>query len=136
MLMAAAPLAAIDSNGEHATYVEPLSLPTGTDDAIEGVRGVRLHMLSAFQLLGIDLRFALQPVGAPNRTVEEKTMVHLRPGAGPEPAPTWQTWRLSAQLGEVWPDSIVRYLEEPGVRVEKLSYKSGKWTLDGVVYEK
>lgn len=43
---------------------------------------------------------------------------------------------MSAQLDDVRPDSLIRYLDEPGVRVETLSYKSGQWTLDGVLYEK
>ena len=136
MLMAAAPFAVIDSNGEHATFVEPLSLPAGGDDAIDGIHGVRLRMLSAFQLLGIDLSFALQPVTVPQRSVAHETFDRLRPGGETPPAPTWQTWRISAQLGDVWPDSVLRYLDAPGVRIERLTYKSGNWTLDGVLYEK
>jgi len=136
MLMAAEPRATIDGNGEHASYVEPLALPAGGDEVIDGVRGVRLRMLSAFQLLGIGLTFTLQPASAPQRSLASQTLDRLHPGGGPPPAPSWQTWRMSAQLGGVRPDSLIRYLDEPGVRVETLSYKSGQWTLDGVLYEK
>ncbi|MBY4833140.1 type 4b pilus protein PilO2 [Burkholderia dolosa] len=136
MLMAAEPRATIDGNGEHASYVEPLALPAGGDEVLDGVHGVRLRMLSAFQLLGIGLTFTLQPASVPQRSLASQTLDRLQPGGGAPPAPSWQTWRMSAQLGDVRPDSLIRYLDQPGVRVETLSYKSGQWTLDGVLYEK
>lgn len=136
MLMAAEPLANIDGNGEHATYVQPVSLPAGGDDAIDGIHGVRLRMLSAFQLLGVGLTFALQPVSAPQKSLTAQTLDQLHAGAKAEAAPRWQVWRMSAQLGEVRPDSVIQYLDEPGVRVETVSYKAGQWTLEGVLYEK
>ena len=48
MLMAAEPRAVIDSSGDHAAFVEPIALPAGGDDAIDGIHGVRLRLLSAF----------------------------------------------------------------------------------------
>jgi hypothetical protein len=135
MLMAAEPRATIDSSGDRATYVEALALPGGGDDAIDGIRGVRLRMLSAFQLLGLDLKFSLQPVSVPQKGLAQQTMDRLHPG-GALPAPTWQTWRISAALGEVSPESVIKYLDEPGMRIEKISYKAGQWTLDGALYEK
>ncbi|MEJ0003018.1 MAG: type 4b pilus protein PilO2 [Pararobbsia sp.] len=134
MLMAIQPHAQIDGNGDHATYVEPMSLQPAGDDVIDGVHGVRLRMLSAFQLLDIGLTIAPQAATATQKN-----------GAAPAPAPShhgavaapaWNTWHLSAQLGEVRPDSLIKYLDEPGVRVETISYKSGQWALDGVLYEK
>jgi hypothetical protein len=136
MLMAALPRATIDSNGEHASYVEPVALPAGGDDVLDGIHGVRLRMLSAFQLLGIGLTFSLQPAVTPQRSIAAQTLDSLHPGGGTPAAPSWQTWRMSAPLGEVRPDSLIKYLDEPGVRIEKLSYKTGQWTLDGVLYEK
>ena len=136
MLMAAEPRATIDTNGEHATYVEPVMLPPGGDEVLDGIHGVRLRMLSAFQLLGIALTFSPQSVAAPERGLAAQTLDRLHPGAAQPSAPAWQTWHLSAQLGEVGPDGVIKYLDEPGVRIETLSYKSGQWTLDGVLYEK
>jgi hypothetical protein len=136
MLIAAEPRAVVNSNGEHATYVEPLALPAGGDDAIEGVREVRLHLLSAFQLLGVDLSITPQAASAPQPRPAASMLDRLHPGGAPAPASTWQTWHISAQLGDVSPDSVIAYLDEPGVRIETLSYKSGQWTLDGVLYEK
>ncbi|TKC86963.1 pilO family protein [Trinickia terrae] len=135
MVMAAEPHATIDSNGEHATYVEPMSLRPGGDEVIDGIHGVRLRMLSSFQLLGIGLTFALQAPSAQQKSLAAQTLDQLHPGTGAA-GPAWQVWRMSAQLGEVRPDSLIKYLDEPGVRIETLSYKSGQWTLDGVLYEK
>jgi hypothetical protein len=136
MLIAAQPRAVIDINGDHATYVEPLALPAGGDDAIEGVREVRLRMLSAFQLLGVELAFTPQVATTQQRRPAARVLDRLHPDDAPKPAPTWRTWHISAQLGDVWPSSAIAYLNEPGVRIETLSYKSGHWTLDGVLYEK
>jgi hypothetical protein len=136
MLMAAEPRATIDSNGEHASYVEPLVLPAGGDDILDGIHGVRLRMLSAFQLLGIGLSFALQSANAPQRSLASQTLDRLHAGNEAPAVPNWQSWRMSVQLGDVRPDTVVKYLDEPGVRIETLSYKLGQWTLDGVLYEK
>jgi hypothetical protein len=136
MLMAAEPRATIDTNGEHATYVEPLSLPAGGDELLSGVHGVHLRLLSAFQLLGIPISFTERNGGAPQPTLAAQTLGRLRPGGGQASAPAWQTWHISAHLGEERPDTVIKYLDEPGVRIETLSYKSGQWVLDGVLYEK
>lgn len=135
MLMAAEPHAVVDTSGEHASLVEPVSLPAGGDDAIDGIYGVRLRMLSAFQLLGISLNFSLQrPPAPPQESLATKTLGSF--GPKPEPPPTWQTWRISAQLGDLSPGNVITYLDQPGVRIEKISYMSGQWTIEGVMYEK
>jgi hypothetical protein len=137
MLMAAEPHATIDSNGDHATLVEPLQLPAGGDDIIDGIHGARLRMLSAFQLLGIDLVFAAQRTSAaPPPSLTTRTLDRLHARDTPPAAPDWQTWRVTAQLGDVQPDTVIRYFDVPGVRIETLSYKSGQWSLNGVLYEK
>jgi hypothetical protein len=120
ILLAAEPRAVADPTGDHATLVKPFSLPPGGDESIDGVHGVRIRLLSAFQLLGIAPRFTLQ-----------------RPaGQAAADAPPWEIWRFSADLGELSPRNVMDYLDEPGVRLEKLSYRSGQWTVEGVVYEK
>ncbi|MBN3825104.1 type 4b pilus protein PilO2 [Burkholderia sp. Ac-20384] len=135
MLMAALPHAQIDASGEHATYVEPISTPPGGDDPIGGLDGVRLRLLSAFQLLNIDLKFALQP-GSPAKGFAAQALDQLQPSVSRAGVPNWQTWRMSAALDDARPDSLIKYLDEPGVRLETLSYKAGRWALDGVLYEK
>ncbi|MDH6146223.1 MULTISPECIES: type 4b pilus protein PilO2 [Paraburkholderia] len=134
MLMATEPLASVDPGGDRASLVLPVSLPAGGDEAIDGIRGVRLRLLSAFQLLGVKLNFRLQPPPAPPRGVAAAALDTL-PGRSPPAPPPWQTWRISAELGALSPLAVVRYLDEPGVRIDKLSYGSGQWTLEGVVYE-
>ncbi|CAB3769405.1 type 4b pilus protein PilO2 [Paraburkholderia solisilvae] len=134
MLIAVQPHAVVDTSGNHATLVEPVKLAAGGDETIEGVYGVRLRMLSAFQLLGVPLNFSLQRAPAPQKSLAAETLGQLN-GSGDAPLP-WQTWRLSANLGEIVPTSVIRYLDQPGVRLDKVSYQSGQWTLEGVIYEK
>lgn len=124
MLLAVEPQATVDNNGDNASLVVPFVSVPGGDERIDGVYGVRMRMLSAFQLLGIPLRFNLQP--AP---------VQSKAAAAKNPPPPWDTWRFTAPLGELSPRSVMKYLDEPGVRVETLSYLSGKWTVEGVMYE-
>lgn len=134
MLMAAEPQASVDSSGDHASLVEPVLLPPGGDERIDGLLGVRLRLLSAFQLLGVKLSFSLIPPPEPPAGGAHATLGGLT-GHRPPPPPPWQSWRLSAELGELSPASVVRYLDEPGVRIDKLSYGAGQWTLEGVMYE-
>lgn len=121
IMLVAEPRAVADTTGDHATLVKPFSLPPGGDEPIDGVHGVRIRLLSVFQLLGIAPHFTLQP---------------LLVGQAAADAPPWEVWRFAADLGELSPRNVMDYLDEPGVRLEKLSYRSGQWTVEGVVYEK
>jgi hypothetical protein len=135
MLMAAEPHAVIDVSGDRATLVKPISLPAGGDDVIDGVYGVRLRMQSAFQMLGIALSFTLQRQPPPLQSASSETFGHFgakRPAA----MPTWQTWHISAKLGDLSPGSVISFLDQPGVRIDNLSYRAGEWTIGGDLYEK
>lgn len=120
ILLAAEPHAVTDPSGDHASLVTPFQLAPGGDESIDGVHGVRIRLLSAFQLLGIPLHFTLQ----------------RPPGQSPSEAPPWQVWHFAAQLGELSPRNLMNYLDEPGVRLDKMSYKPGQWSIEGEVYEK
>jgi hypothetical protein len=133
MLVAVQPHAVVDANGDHATLVIPVSLAAHGDENIDGVRGVRVRMLSAFQLLGIPLTFSLQRTAPPQKSVPANVLGKL---SGEREAARWQTWRLSASLGELSPGSVAPYLDQPGVRLDKVSYQSRQWTVEGVIYEK
>ncbi|CAB3772183.1 type 4b pilus protein PilO2 [Paraburkholderia humisilvae] len=132
LLMAAQPHAVIDTSGNHATLVVPVSLAASGDENIERVHGVRLRMLSAFQRLGVPLSFTLQRPVTPQTSLAADALGKFSGGS----EATWQTWRLSANLGELAPGNVVKYLDEPGVRLDKVSYRSGQWTVEGVIYEK
>lgn len=133
-LMVAEPRAVVDTKGDHATLVEPLAFPPGGDDAIDGIYGVRIRVLSAFQLLGISLDFTLQRPSAPTQDHSGETLQRF--GARPEATPSWRTWHISAKLGELSPNNVIGYLDQPGVRIDNLSYRSGEWTIEGDLYEK
>ncbi|WP_133645808.1 type 4b pilus protein PilO2 [Paraburkholderia flava] len=120
ILLAAEPHAVADPSGDHASLVAPFQLAPSGDESIDGVHGVRIRLLSAFQLLGIPLHFTLQ----------------RPPGQSASDAPPWQVWHFSAELGELSPRNLMNYLDEPGVRLDKMSYKPGQWSIEGEVYEK
>ncbi|NRO98851.1 type 4b pilus protein PilO2 [Paraburkholderia sp. NMBU_R16] len=132
MLIATVPHAAVDGDGNHASLVEPLSLPAGGDDAIGTIRGVRLRLLSTFQMLGIPVKLTLQTAPPPS-SLAARAVGQL---PGEQAAPAWHMWQLEATLDALSPRGVVQYIDEPGVRIEKLSYQSGAWTLDGALYEK
>lgn len=143
MLLAVAPMAQPDTTGDHATLVEPVTMPVGGDDRIDGARGARMRMLSAFQLLGLTLRFTAE--APPKQTNDGAAGTKKDTGkasSGDASAmssaapPPWQTWHFTAPLGDLSPKAVLQYLDEPGVRLEKLSYQAGQWSLDGVMYEK
>jgi hypothetical protein len=136
LLIAAEPHAVVDNGGEHATLVEPVALPAGGDEAIDGIHGVRIRMLSAFQLLGVSLNFAPQRSAVREESLATKTLGTLGAKRDAPPPPPWQTWRISAKLGDLSPTSVLRYLDQPGVRIDKVLYTSGEWSIEGVMYEK
>jgi hypothetical protein len=52
------------------------------------------------------------------------------------PKPDWKTYSFALEAGGVPPADIATILSEPGVRVEKLIYRGGAWTIEGVMYAK
>jgi len=116
LLLLTEPSAQIDNSGDHASMSQSVPMPAGGDDALGASAEIRARVLSRFQTLGIPLTLTPQVAGQ---------------GTAP---PAWQMWRLVADLGEMPPGKLVGYLNEPGMRVEKLSYQSGQWALEGVLY--
>lgn len=136
LLLAAQPRANVDSSGDHASLVAPLALPAGGDDRIDGIRGERLRLLSSFQLLGVGLAFTLQPPPAAPRSATAQALGQVGIGGkGQDAPPPWRTWRIRADLGDLWPSSVTAYLEQPGVRLDQLTWRAGQWSIEGVVYE-
>jgi hypothetical protein len=67
--------------------------------------------------------------------------VPLAPGADPDsPAlPVhleWQGYAFTVNGGGLPPLEIATLLSKPGVRLERLSYRNGAWSMEGVIYVK
>ena len=85
------------------------------------------NLLERSQSLGIALRLAASaaPAAAPV------------PAAGaPVQKIDWKTYTLSADLGVLTPLMASTLLGQPGVRLDRISWNSGNWLIEGVVYAK
>ena len=115
------PQATISLTGEKATYSEALTVKTGQNEELIPANTLLSALLSRFQAL--DIVLGLAPVS-------------LAPAGSNGALPTWQTYSLSARLGALMPLSVADRLEQPGVRLEQLSYRNGEWSIKGVAYAK
>jgi hypothetical protein len=120
MLLADVPQAQFDAAGDHASYARPLPSASGLDDTLQAATSVDAQLLSRFQLLELALTLTPRPPRA-----------SLVPGGE-----TWHETELRASFGELSPLVLAGYLDEPGVRLDKLVYEAGKWSAEGVIYAK
>jgi hypothetical protein len=50
------------------------------------------------------------------------------------PKPDWKSFNFTLDAGGVSPVDIARILSRPGIRIEKLIYRAGAWSIEGVMY--
>jgi hypothetical protein len=131
-LLEKVPAASLDLAGENASWSEPVNMPaTRRDEALLPLNQLLPPLLSRLQLLQLAPKITLLPV-AP---------VPLAPGADPASAvvplrPEWQGYAFTLNGGGVPPLEIATLLSKPGVRLDRLSYRNGVWTMEGVIYVK
>lgn len=132
LLLARVPRAQIDAAGDHAALTASIAQEPGGDETL-GSDQVRTNLMSVFQSLGLKAKF--QPVREvePPRTGPIAQLNQLNPVAAP-PRPDWQTWTLDVSLGGLSPSRVAALMDQPGVRVERLAYHAGEWSLQGEVY--
>lgn len=121
MLLTMVPRAQLDATGSHASYSQPLVTTGGPDDALLPTRQIDAQIMSRFQLL--ELAVTLTPVDPAAARDAGK-------------ASAWHEMRLHADFGGLSPVALADYLNEPGVRLDKLTYEAGKWSAEGIVYAK
>lgn len=119
-LLAQVPAASVDINGEKASWSQPLDLEAPDAEALIGFRELLEPMLSRLQLMGVATRFASVPHQAGRDT----------------PPPQWQTYSFMVETRGVAPTAVAAVLEQPGVRINKLAYRGGNWSIEGVMYAK
>lgn len=122
-LLEQVPDAQVEESGNKARYVQTLSVAAGDSEALLEVRQILPQLLSAMQLL--HLAFRISPLPPP-----------VAPPDSPAAPPYWKGYAFSVTAGGIAPTEVARILTHPGVRIEKLVYIGGAWTIDGVMYGK
>lgn len=122
LLLAQLPEATVDSSGELATLNTPLAPQPGSQERLQPAAVVLHPLLARLQLLGLQSTLAERPPPAP------------APGSAPVAPPAWRAYTLVVQLGSMRPEDAAPLFDAPGLRLEKFTYRSGVWSLEGVLY--
>ncbi|HYD61628.1 MAG TPA: type 4b pilus protein PilO2 [Noviherbaspirillum sp.] len=130
LLLAQVPGATIDFGGDKATYSEPLQPEPGKDDALLAYKELVEPILSRLQTLKLALKLA-RPAAPP----AAKPALSDIAAKAPPPA-EWQTITFNVATGGLSPVEVARVLDRPGVRLDKIAYKGGAWSMEGVMYAK
>ncbi|HYD63746.1 MAG TPA: type 4b pilus protein PilO2 [Noviherbaspirillum sp.] len=129
-LLAEVPQANVQTSGDKASYSENLNLKTGRDEELLKLNDLIHPLLTQMQLLDLSLK-----IGSP---APLPTTSKSLPGLGPKPIPQpdWQTLPFTLSANSLPPTEIAPLLAQPGIRLEKISYRAGAWSIDGVIYAK
>jgi hypothetical protein len=120
------PGAVVELSGDKASYWEPVQLTGGHDDTLQPSKEILMPLLARFQAIGLSVKVAaLPPPPTPPEAEKNPALV-----------PDWQTFSLAVGAQGVPPVEIAAMFTEPGIRLEKLSYRGGEWLIEGVVYAK
>lgn len=128
-LKAHVPDALVEMNGNRALQTVPLQLPADLDETLLGSAQLIEPLISRLQMLGVGLQFKKEPAPAPPppSSGDDKNAV---------PLPDWQTYSFVVNGGGLPPGELAAIFDLPGVRIEKLAYQGGSWTVEGVIYAK
>jgi hypothetical protein len=124
-LRAQLPPAQIELGGGSARHTQALMLAAGGDEPLVPAQPLLSDLTGRIQLLGLQPKIALLPNPVPPAAL---------PGAEAPPMPSWRTYSWSVQAGTLPPMALAAVLTEPGIRLEKLSYRAGEWFIEGVIY--
>ncbi|SFV05762.1 type 4b pilus protein PilO2 [Pseudoduganella namucuonensis] len=125
MLQAQVPKAEFDLSGEKASHAEPLKLERNAAEALLARKELMEPILSRLQLMGVPLMLAnAAQKAAPNAV-----------GQG-APPPEWQTYAFKIDTVGLAPVTVAAVLERPGVRIDQLIFRGGRWSIEGVMYVK
>ena len=126
------PAAQIALSGDTATDMQAMNVAAKGKDTLLTSDTVIRTLLARYQSLGLKLTVRANPVPPP-----PPAPTPLSPGAtAPVPPPEWKTFALSANLASMTPVTAAELLTQPGVRLDKISWQSGLWSIEGVVYAK
>jgi hypothetical protein len=73
------------------------------------------------------------------RIAEKPQIASAQPaaaGTNGMPAAPWKTYSLTFGTAGIAPGEVAAVLERPGVRIDKIAYRNGDWSIEGVMYAK
>jgi hypothetical protein len=120
-LRAQVPGAEVEPSGEKATYSEPLKLERKDAEAVLDQKELLEPIVSAMQLMGV---------------VPQISSVAPNTPGGDGLRPAWRAFTYKLNTRGLAPTTVAAVLEKPGVRIDKLSYRGGEWSIEGVMYVK
>ncbi|WGG49430.1 type 4b pilus protein PilO2 [Rugamonas sp. DEMB1] len=126
-LLASVPAAVVELGGEKAVYSAALAPPAGPDEALLAQRALLEPLLSRLQLLGLAPKLSRVVAPPPPPPPE---------GQAAPPAPDWKIFSFVLNAGGLPPLEVAAMLSQPGVRIDKLIYRAGAWSIEGVMYAK
>jgi hypothetical protein len=129
-LLEQVPQANVQTDGDKASYSENLNLKAGRDEELLKLNDLVHPLLTQMQLLGLSLKIGNPaPLPTPPKPL---------PGMEPKqiPLPDWQTLPFTLSANSLPPTEIAPLLAQPGIRLERISYRAGAWSIDGVIYAK
>lgn len=119
------PQAVFDLSGNKATYAKRLELPKGNDDTLSDISSTMEPIVAQLQLMNVTPRITELRQAAP-----------AAPRANGKPAATWKTYSLVFDTAGISPEELATVLDRPGVRIDKIAYRNGAWSIEGVMYAK
>ncbi|UOD29658.1 type 4b pilus protein PilO2 [Massilia violaceinigra] len=127
-LLARVPDAQVDIGGDTATLARPFKPGPGVDEALLPQQQLVAGLRSRLQLMNLNMQLARKeaPPAAP---APEN-------GAASAASPDWNTYTYVIGPVGVSPLEVAAMLEMPGIRIEKMRYRAGIWSLEGVIYAK
>jgi type II secretory pathway pseudopilin PulG len=129
-LRAQVPDALIELNGDKASYSQRMALGLGRDDRLLEQKELIEPVISRLQAVRISPRLTrVEPPAPPSAQPAIPGMPRNEP-----PKPDWKSFNFTLDAGGVSPVDIARILSRPGIRIEKLIYRAGAWSIEGVMY--
>jgi hypothetical protein len=127
LLLAQVPQAQVDIGGDTATLARPFAPAAGADDTLLPRQQLLADIQSRLQLMNLGLHLALRapPAPLPAGAKGDGTM-----------APDWHTYTYAIGPVGVSPLEVAALLDMPGIRIERMRYRAGIWSLEGVIYAK
>ena len=127
------PAAQIALSGDAASSSQPMPVPAKGKDVLLPAAQVMRTLQTRYQAIGLNLKLSANPEPTP-----PAPPIAVLPGTTPvkPKPPEWKTWAVSADLASLTPVSAAELITQPGVRLDKISWRSGLWSIEGVIYAK